>query len=119
MQFGFMEGKWMVSYAIFIRTRCKKQLCLAIVDLGEVFDHLPRDVVRWALRKIGIEEWLVDALLSGYAGAKKHIKTSCLDSNCFINVVDVISKEIRDGLSWELLYADDVHVVLMLRVIKS
>ena len=97
----------MVNYAIFIRTRCKKQLCLAIVDLGEVFDHLPRDVVRWALRKIGIEEWLVDALLSGYAGAKKHIQT-CLDSNCFITVMDVIFKEIRDSLPQELLFADDV-----------
>ena len=39
---------------------CKgKKLCFAFVDLEKTFDRVPREVTRWALRKAGVEEWLV------------------------------------------------------------
>ena len=28
---------------------------------GESFDRVPRKVVEWAMRKLGVEEWLVRA----------------------------------------------------------
>ena len=63
-----------------------------------------------------------------FAGAKTHIQTSCGDSESFdvkvgvhqgsvlnpllfIIVMDVIYKEIREGLPWELLYADDLVLI--------
>ena len=59
MQFGFMPGK-STSDAIFIVRQLQekhlaesKSLYFAFVDLEKVFDRVPREVVRWALRPAG------------------------------------------------------------------
>jgi len=31
---------------------------------------VPREVISWAMRKLGVEEWLVSAVMSMYTGAK-------------------------------------------------
>jgi len=41
---------------------------------GKSFDRVPREVIRWAMYKLGVEEWLVSAVMSVYTGAK----TVCL-----------------------------------------
>ena len=41
------------------------------MDLEKAFDRIPREVIRWAMRKLGVEEWLVSAVMSMYKGAKK------------------------------------------------
>ena len=46
----------------------KKELWMAFVDLEKTFDHVPREVVWWALRKIGIDKWLVNVIKAMYAG---------------------------------------------------
>ena len=68
MQFGFMSGKGTVD-AIFIVRQLqekfmekRKDLFYAFVDLVKAFDRVPRDVVRWALRQLGVEEWLVQTV---------------------------------------------------------
>jgi len=38
------------------------------VDLEKGFDRVSREVIRWAMRKLGVEEWLVSAVM--YTGAK-------------------------------------------------
>ena len=39
-----------------------------------LFDRVPREVIIWAMRKLGVklavEEWLVSAVMSMYAGVK-------------------------------------------------
>ena len=35
------------------------RLYMAFVDLGKAFDRVPRKVIWWALRKLGVEEWIV------------------------------------------------------------
>jgi len=47
-----------------------KQLYFGFVDLEKAFDRVPREVIRWAMRKLGVEEWLVSAVMSMYTGAK-------------------------------------------------
>ena len=36
---------------------------------------MPREVISWAMRKLGVEEWLVSAVKSMYACAKSVVKT--------------------------------------------
>jgi len=45
------------------RTKGKK-LYFGIVDLEKAFDRVLKDVIRWAMRKLGVEEWLVSAVMS-------------------------------------------------------
>ena len=34
-----------------------------------MFDRVPREVIRWVTRKLGVDEWLVLAVMSMYVGA--------------------------------------------------
>ena len=38
-----------------------KKLYFGFVDLEKAFDWVPREVISWAMRKLGVEEWLVSA----------------------------------------------------------
>jgi len=76
---------------------------------------------------MGVEEWLVSAVMSMYTGAKTVVRTvygnskgfevevgmrqgSALGPLSFVIVVEAISREFRVALPWELLYADDLAV---------
>ena len=45
------------------------------MDLEKAFDKVPREVISWAMRKLGVEEWLVSAVMSMYTGAKTVVRT--------------------------------------------
>ena len=81
-----------------------------------------------AMRKLGVEEWLVLAVMSMYTGAKTVVRTvygnsssfevkvgmhqgSALSPLLFVIVMEAISREFRVALPWELLYADDLVVI--------
>jgi len=98
------------------------------VDLEKAFDRVPREVISWALSKLGVEEWLVSAVMSMYTGAKTVVRTVCGNSKgfevklgmqqgsslcplLFMIVMEAISREFRIALPWELLYADDLAVI--------
>ena len=65
MQFGFMPGCLTTNTIFILRQlqekylRKKKKLYSIFVNLEKAFDRVPRDVVWWALRKLGVEKWLV------------------------------------------------------------
>jgi len=44
--------------------------------MDKAFDRVPREVIRWAVRKLIVEEWLVLAVMSMYTGAKTVVKNS-------------------------------------------
>ena len=75
MQFGFMPWKGTTDMQSSQYGRCKrygckgKKLYFAFVDLEKAFDRVPREVIRWALRKAGVDEWLVNAVMAMYEGA--------------------------------------------------
>jgi len=48
----------------------RKKLYFGFVDLEKAFDKVPREVISWAMRKLGVQEWLVSAVMSMYSGAK-------------------------------------------------
>jgi hypothetical protein len=77
------------------------------------------------MRKAGVEEWLVSSVMAMYEEARTSVRTSSgisesfwvkvglhqgsvLSPLLFIIVMDVVSKELCEGLPWELLYADDL-----------
>ena len=77
------------------------------------------------MRKLGVEEWLVSAVMSMYTGAKTVVRTvdgnrkgfvvkvgmhqgSALSPLLFVIAMDAISREFRVALPWELLYVDDL-----------
>jgi len=83
------------------------------------------EITRWALRKPGVDEWLVKAVMAMYEGAQTVVRTTEGDSKAFtvkvglhqgsvlspllsVIVMEMISRELRAGLPLELLYADDL-----------
>jgi len=62
MQFGFMNGKGTTD-AIFMAREMQenfrvkgKKLYFGFVDLEKAFDRVPREVISWAMPKLGVEE---------------------------------------------------------------
>jgi len=105
-----------------------KKLYFGCVDLEKAFDRVPREVIRWAMHKLGVEEWLVSAVMSMHTGAKTVVRTVYGNSNgfqvkvgmhqglalsplLFVMVMEALSREFRVALPWELLYADDLLVI--------
>ena len=88
---------------------------MAFVDLEKAFDRVPREVVWWALRHLGVEEWLVTVIRAMYEGATTAVKMkdeesdgfevkvgvhqgSMLSPLLFIIVMEAFSSEFRVGL---------------------
>jgi len=67
---------------------------------------VPRKVIRWAMRKLGVEEWLVSAVM---VKVGKH-QGSALSPLLSVMVMEALSREFIVALPWELLYADDLVV---------
>ena len=132
MQFGFMPGKGTID-AVFIlrrlqeefRDKNKKLYIMCFVDLEKAFDRVPRKVMEWAMRKKGIPEAMVRAVMSLYEGAKTRVRVgselseefavkvgvhqgSVLSPLIFAIVIDVVTESARQGLMNEMLYADDL-----------
>ena len=59
------------------------KLYFGFVDLEKAFDRVPREVISWAMHKLGVEEWLVSAMMSMYTGAKTVVRTVCGNSKGF------------------------------------
>ena len=80
MQFVSMPGKGTID-AVFILRRIQEEyvakqrkLYMCIMYLEKAFDRVPRKVEKWVMRKKGIPETLVTAVMSLYKGAKTKVK---------------------------------------------
>ena len=79
MQYGFMPGRGTTD-AIFILCQLQekhlgkhKPLYFAFVDLEKAFDCVPRKVLWWAMKNVGVEEWVIRAVKAVYENAKSCI----------------------------------------------
>ena len=131
MQFGFMPGKGTMD-AVFILKGLQekyldkeKKLYMCFVDPEKAFDRVAMKVLEWAMRKRGIPEAMVRAVMSLYEGAKARVRDglelfeefevkvcvhqgSALSPLLFAIMVDVITESVRNGLMSEMFYADDL-----------
>ena len=133
MQCGFMSGRGTTDAIFIVRQLQEKHLAankppyMAFVDLEKAFNRVPRDVIWWAMRKLGIDEWLVRLVQSMYKDVRSRVRVgdgyseefgvgvgvhqgSVLSPLLFIIVLEALSKEFRTGCPWELLYADDLMI---------
>ena len=131
MQCGFMPGKGTVDALFMARMlqesygKKKRRLYMCFVDLEKAFDRVPRKVIEWALRKKGVTERLVRAVMQLYEGANTKVKVgkgmsdafnvkvgvhqgSVLSPFLFAIVMDVVCGDVMEGLLFEILYADDL-----------
>ena len=53
------------------------------MDLKNAFDRVLREVIRWAIHKLGVEEWLVLAVMYMYTGAETVAIAVYGNSKCF------------------------------------
>ena len=69
MQFGFNPGKGTTDSIFIVRQvqekflEKQKELWIAFVDLEKAFDRVLRDVLWWALRRVGVEEWIINVYI--------------------------------------------------------
>ena len=94
------------------------------IDILTTTPIVPRKVVEWAMRKKGIPEALVTAVMNMYRGARTKVKAGThfyeefevnigvhyrlvLSPLLFAIVVDVATNKIKEGMLQEILYADD------------
>jgi len=93
MQFGFMKGKGTTDAIFTVRQMQEnfrvigKKLYFGFVDLEEAFDRVPTEVTRWAMHTLGVEEWLVSAVMYKYTS---HIQVQKQLLEQFIVIVGVL-----------------------------
>ena len=107
---------------------------MCFVDLEKAYDRVTRTVMGWAIRKKGLPEILVKAVMSLCEGAETKLRVgsglseefsvkvrihqgSLLSPLLFAMVIDEITKNARKGWMKQTLYADDF--VLMGEAIKK
>ena len=106
----------------------KKNLYYAFVDLEQAFDRVPRDAIWRALRKLDVEEWLVNIKQSMYRSAQSRVRIngpfindflvqvelhqdSVLSPLLLIIVLEALTRETTSGYPEELLYTEDLALV--------
>ena len=66
------------------------------MDLEKAFDREPREVISWVMRKLGVEERLVSAVMSMYIGAKTVVRTVYGNSKGFEVKVGMQCTKVQD-----------------------
>jgi len=102
MQFQFMKGNGTTDTIFIVRqmqqnthTQQKKfiakgkKIYFGFVDLEKAFDRVPREVIRWTMHKLGVQEWLLSAVTSMYTGAKTVVRTVYGNSNSSVVKVNM------------------------------
>ena len=128
--FRFVPGRGTTDVTFVVRQlqekylAANKRLYMAFVDLEKAFDRVPRKVIWRALRKLGVDEWIVRLVQGMYSNARSRVRVgegysdvfevkvgvhqgSVLSPLLFIVVLEALSHEFRCGVPWEDLYADD------------
>ena len=65
----------------------KKKLSFAFLDLEKAFDQVPREVVKWAVKKLGVDECLIRSVMAMYSDNNNVISLNNIAGNKFdVNV---------------------------------
>jgi len=61
----------------------QKELYFIFADLEKAFDCVPRKVLRWAMHKLGIEEWLIKTVKAMYSNTRSCVRVNGQFSSWF------------------------------------
>ena len=133
-QFGFVPGRGTTDAIVVVRQLQEKYLAMnkrlykAFIDLEKAFDRVPQKAIWWALRKLGVEEWIGRLVQGMHANARSQVRVgkgfskefeekvevhqgSILSPLLFIIVLEALSREFRVGVPWEDLYVNDLVII--------
>ena len=127
-QYGFMPGK-STTYALFaLRVLLEKyregqkELHCVFVDLDNAYDKVPREEVRYCMRKSGLAEKYVMyddrttavrcavRVTEGFEVKVGLHQGSALSPCLFAMVMDRMTDEIREEAPWTMMFADDIVI---------
>ena len=97
------------------------------MDLEKAYDRVPREEMRWCMRKSGVPEKYVNLVQDMYRDGKTMVRSvvgqteefrvdvdlhqgSALSPFLFAMIMDRMSDEIRKDSPWNLLFADDLVI---------
>ena len=79
-QFSFVPGRGTTDAIFVVRQlqekylAANKRLYMPFVDLEKASDRVPWKVIWWALRKLGVEEWIVRLMQVMYANVWSRVR---------------------------------------------
>ena len=117
MPFGLMPRKGTVN-AIFIVRRMQekyqkkdKKLYMCFVGMEKAFDRVPRKVMEQAMRKKGLSEVMVRAVMSLYDGLKTRVRVG----SAYSEELEVKVGVHQGSVLWPLLFAIIVDVLQIMQ----
>ena len=84
MQNEFMPGRSSIDAVFIVRQLMEKyetaerKLFMFFVDLEKAFDRVPREVIWWSLRRKGVLEREVKAIMEMYDNIKTSVNMDCV-----------------------------------------
>jgi hypothetical protein len=120
-----MEAIFLIRQLMERCRKKKKDIHIIFIDLKKAYDKVHRNVKWWALQKHKVSSKYITLIKDMYDNIVTSVRTSDGDTNDFpINiglhqgsalspylfalVMDDVTRDIQDSISWCMLFADDV-----------
>jgi hypothetical protein len=133
-QFGFMPGRSTMDEIFLIRQvmerykEKKKDLHIVFIDLEKAYGKIPWNLMWWSLDKHQVPTKYVTLIKDLYDKVVTSVRTtdgytnvfpiniglhqgSALSPYLFALVIDEVTRDIQEDISWCMLFADDVVLV--------
>jgi hypothetical protein len=128
-QFGFMLGRSTMEVIFLIRQLIeryrdqKKDMHMVFIDLEKAYNKVTRNIMWWALQKHKVSTKYITLIKDMYDNVVTSARTndfpiniglhqgSALSPYLFALVMDEVTRDIQGGISWCMLFADDVVLV--------
>ncbi|GMP83986.1 hypothetical protein CsSME_00037701 [Camellia sinensis var. sinensis] len=123
-----MEAIYFLRRVIEKYREKKRDIHMVFIDLEKSYDRVSRDIIWWVLAKKGVTKGYIDVIRDMYEGVVTTIRSpvgeanefpitvglhqgSTLSPYLFTLVMDELTKNIQDDVSWCMYFADDIVLV--------